>query len=287
MASVLNLIRLLKDQSPIGEECTLCDNVFELGDAAQIFGRGDSLKAYCLDCQEEKAEEKGLEIRIHEGKGSTSTTEKKSRKEGKKTRKKTERNEKINRGEKKLEVTPTSLPSKTEEEEEEVEWIASGVSSSYKKTELLTADEIVDLVQAGMDKLKVHFDKVLEDAFQFLQNPANGEFPEFPIGSNTLIRKIAQGIIDDQHLLGQLQLKEKKIVTHSLPEEQLGKCPASTASGSACQNKPKAGMVYCGSHKAHEDYDHEEATEELNKRRVKKEEKKVSKKKNLADQLGI
>ena len=102
MASVLNLIRLLKDQSPIGEECTLCDNVFELGDAAQIFGRGDSLKAYCLDCQEEKAEEKGLEIRIHEGNSSSSSTEKKSRKEGKKKRRKSEKNDKIKRGEKKL-----------------------------------------------------------------------------------------------------------------------------------------------------------------------------------------
>ena len=272
MPQVLNLIRLLKDQSPIGDECTLCDNVFSLGDAAQIFGRGDSLKAYCLDCQKEKAEEKGLEIRIHEGKGSTSTTEKKSRKEGKKKRRKSEKNDKIKRGEKKLEVTSTSLSSKTEEAEE---------------IEYLSGEEIVDLVQAGMDKLKAHYDEVLEDAFRFLQNPANGEFPEFPIGSNTLIRKIAQGIIDDQHLLGQLQLKEKKIVTHSLPEEQLGKCPASTASGSACQNKPKAGMVYCGSHKAHENYDHEEATEELNKRRVKKEEKKARKKKDWSQDLGV
>jgi len=274
MASVLNLIRLNKNQSPIGEECTLCDNVFSLGDAAQIFGRGDSLKAYCLDCQKEKAEEKGLEIRIHEGKGSTSTTEKKSRKEGKKTRKKTARNEKINRGEKKLEVTPTNYQSEE-------------YGSYVEETEYLSGDEIVDLVQSGMDKLKAHYDRVLEDAFRFLQNPANGEFPEFPIGENTLIREIARGIYNDKWFHSQLQLKGEKIVTHSLPEEQLDKCPASTASGSDCQNKPKAGMVYCGSHKAHEDYDHEEATEELNKRRVKKEEKKARKKKNLADQLGI
>lgn len=272
MASVLNMIRLLKDQSPIGEECTLCDNVFSLGDAAQIFGRGDSLKAYCLECQEEKAEEKGLEIRIHEGKGSSSTTEKKSRKEGKKKRRKSEKNDKIKRGEKKLEI-PTSSPSKIEEAEEE--------------TEYLSGDEIVDLVQAGMDKLKVHFDKVLEDAFQFLQSPATGEFPELPIGENTLIREIARGIWNDQWFNSQQNTKNGRLEAHSLPDEELNKCPATTASGSNCQNKPKAGMVYCGSHKAHEDYDHEEATKELNKRRVKKEEKKARKKRDWSKEFSV
>ena len=265
MASALNMIRLLKDQSPIGEECTLCDNVFSLGDAAQIFGRGDSLKAYCLDCQEEKAEEKGLTIVIHEGKGSTSTTEKKSRKEGKKKRRQTAKNDKIKRGEKKLEVTssktvrPEPLP----------------VDPEY-----LTGDEIVDLVQSGMDKLKAHYDEVLENAFQFLQNPANGEFPEFPIGENTLIREIARGIWNDKWFHSQLQLKGEKIVTHSLPEEQVDKCPATTAKGNPCQNKPDAeNKIYCGSHKA--------KFENAEEKPVEKKGKKARKKKNLADQLGI
>ncbi len=257
MAKVLNLIRLLKKQSPIGEECTLCDNVFELGDAAQIFGAGDSLKAYCLDCQKEKAEKKGLEIRIHEGKASSSTTEKKSRKEGKKTRKKTEKKSRVKKAEEKLEVIQT-----VEEE-----------------ADVLSSQEIVDLVQAGMDKIKVHYDAVLE-TFAFLQNPANGEFPEFPIGTDTLIRKQAEAIWKDGWLFKQLDTKNGRVEAHSLPEEKLDKCPATTGKGEPCQNSPVAEKVYCGSHKAQEQSADVKPTE-------KKERKTRKKKVDLGAQLGI
>ena len=76
-------------------------------------------------------------------------------------------------------------------------------------------------------------------------------------------------------------------MTHSLPEEQVDKCPATTGKGEPCQNPPKAEKVYCGSHKALEDYDGTTGDQELAEVHLEKKGKKARKKKDWSQDLGV
>ena len=248
MARDIHLTRLVKDKWPVGEDCENDHDVeIEVGDAVQIFGD----TAYCQDCQEERAEEKGVDIVIHEG---SKTRAAKKKKVGKKTARKNAKNKASKMV--KLEVE--------EEEEEEEEVTIAG----------LDKNEVIQIVNDGMKMLRVKIEKQLAEAFEFLQSPDTGEYPELPTGKDTFIRSIQESIWEDGWLFKQLNTKNGRVEAHSTPDKELELCPASTASGDDCQNKPKAGKVYCGSHKVLEDVEEEKPIKKGKK--VTKKEKELT-----------
>jgi hypothetical protein len=230
MVRDINLTRLIKDKFPVGEDCENCEEPIEVGDAVQIYGD----TAYCEDCQRERAEEKGVNVVIHEG---SKTRKEKKKKAGKKTARKTAKKERV----KKAEREQLSI----DDDDDDV-----GLTD-YQEDEVHNL--AAKLVNNGMKMLKVKIDAELETAFEFLQSPATGEHPELPTGNDTFIRAIQEAIWDDGWLFKQLNTKNGRVTAHSKADEELDVCPASTASGADCQNKPKAGKTFCGSHKALED----------------------------------
>ena len=232
MARDIQLIKLNKDKAPVGDDCAQCGIEIEQGDYVQIFGNGD---AYCSVCQEERAEERDVAV-IYNDK-----SEKKARKDKKAGKKKTRKNVKkaaSNKGEKLLDLG--------DEEEEEEQVTAAGLS------ELEIKNIATEITNNGMRMLRAKIKEELEIAFKDMVNPVTGELPELATGQHTFIRKVAEQIWTDGYLFKQLDTKNGRVEAHTTPDESLDVCPATTADGEPCQNKPKAEKVYCGSHKKHE-----------------------------------